>query len=580
MLLFALVALTASLPAFWITVLIAKYGVDVPYADEWTFAPVVQKAYAGTLTFHDLWTQHNEHRYVFPKLLFIALARLAGGDVRAQMLFSVLLATLTSVGLLTILRRTFPSSPLKCLLLLVPINFLLFSPVQAENWTWGFQFVLFLINFLLVGGACIATSNWSLARKFVGCAVIATVATFSFGSGFILWATTFPFALLHEQNARRARVLGWVAGWGVAGLCAVGLYLFDYFRPAHHPSLAASSDPLDYYRYVATFLGAHLAKAARSESLFIPAVIGTILLVAYLVAGWLAVATREIDVRHRLAPWFAIGGFALLSAALAAVARVGFGEQQALDSRYTTFSLCMSIGVIGLAAVAGDIIRASPRSGRGLLNWVARLEGACLAAFAIAFVVSAAWGVRSMQLKHGMLLRGKGALLFGNVLNSGLVYETYLGGNAADVLKFAHIRDQLGLMHPPLFKSADLSRAVIVPQERKRSGALDEIASIDGRCVAEGWAVLRNKRRVADCVVLAYRSVEGTPIAFAVNDEVTDRRDVAQWLKKKNLRLKRTGWRSNFDRTSLPPGEQQISAYALDAESGTLYELGTPKILP
>ena len=85
---FCLVLLALS-PAIITLSLVARYGVDIPYADEWTFAPLFVKAHTHTLTFSDFFEQHNEHRYVFPKLLLIAFAYLAHGNVRVEMMFSV-----------------------------------------------------------------------------------------------------------------------------------------------------------------------------------------------------------------------------------------------------------------------------------------------------------------------------------------------------------------------------------------------------------------------------------------------------------------------------------------------------------
>lgn len=154
------IGLPRTSPAIFTLSLVARYGVDIPYADEWTFAPLLVKAHTHALTFSDFFEQHNEHRYIFPKLLLVAFTYLSGGNLRVQMLFSVLLCGLTSLNLWLILRRTLPLAPEKRLLLLTLLNLVLFSPVQAENWTWGFQFALFLLNFLLTTGV------WSLLQSF------------------------------------------------------------------------------------------------------------------------------------------------------------------------------------------------------------------------------------------------------------------------------------------------------------------------------------------------------------------------------------------------------------------------------
>src|SRR5688572_20975555 len=226
-----LLLVVALLPCLYLFHLINKYGVNVPYADEFTFAPLLEKAHDKTLTFSDLFKQHNEHRYFFTRLLFIAFAFLSHGNLRAEMFFSAVLAGLCALNLWFILRRTIPGPIERALLLILLINLLLFSPVQAENWMWGFQFVLLFTNFLFTSALLLATSSLSIGRKFTLCVALAFVATFSFGGGILLWPLTFPVALLaHRELSWKSR-LAWGAAWGAAGLLALAIYFFQYVKP-------------------------------------------------------------------------------------------------------------------------------------------------------------------------------------------------------------------------------------------------------------------------------------------------------------------------------------------------------------
>lgn len=570
--------LLALSPAIFTLSLVARYGVDIPYADEWTFAPLLVKAHSHALTFSDFFAQQNEHRYVFPKLLLIAFAYLADGNLRIQMLFSVFLCGCTSLNLWLILRRTLSVTPEKRLLLLTLLNLVLFSPVQAENWTWGFQFVLFLINFLLTTGVAIATSDLSLRNRFAICVVIALIGTFSFGNGFVLWATTFPLALVSRERKSLKRRLVWLAAWGAACVATIAIYFIHYVKPAHHPSIAASGSPLDYFLYVATFLGAHLSQAARTESILVPVTIGTFLLITYL-AGMGFVFFRGTPLRLRqVTPWLGIGGFALGSALLAALTRIGFGVNQGLDSRYTTFSLCLSVGVIGMTAIIRETLCSSHKQSEWYRYHYVRLETAFLTAFLVAIFVSWAWGVESIKSIERTRLWGKGALLLGNVLNVGIVYQTYLGGWAPDVLKFANMEDSIGLLHPAMFKTIEVSRLPSVAATTSVLGYVENVIGSDGACEVTGWAVLPRKRRVADCVVVAYNSPGREPTVFGVTDQVSDRPFVAEAYRRKEL--VRCGWTVHFQRPAVPRGEQRISAWALDARTGTLYELNSTQILP
>src|SRR6185295_12796357 len=59
----AAAALLAGAPAARLAWLVGRYGVDVPYHDQWPGElPLFEKLAAGRLGFADLWEPHNEHR--------------------------------------------------------------------------------------------------------------------------------------------------------------------------------------------------------------------------------------------------------------------------------------------------------------------------------------------------------------------------------------------------------------------------------------------------------------------------------------------------------------------------------------
>lgn len=567
---------TAVAPAVFILAMVLNRGVDVPFADEWTIAPVIERAQEGTLTFQDLYAQHNEHRYLVPKLVFLAAAKFAYGSQRAAMIASIVLAALTSLNLWILLRRTIPGSHLKRLALLTLLNLLIFSPVQAENWTMGFNLGLFLINFLLTSAALVATSRLGIAAKFLLCLLLSVIASFSFGNGFILWATSFPLALALLRRPARRHSWWWLAGWCAAAVLVVGLYLIGYTKPQHHPAIAGSRALFDYYLYVTTFLGAHLAPASRADWSIFPAVTGTILLGLYCAGVWVGVR-HWTNAGRRVLPWLAIGLSALISAGLAALTRVGFGVNQALDSRYTTFSLCMSIAVVGIFAVYARWLRFRSRGRPGRL-WLGRVEGASFAIVLVLFTTSAAWGVRNMEYTERLRRWGKGALLFGNVVDVRPVLQTYLGDDATNVLIYANILNRYGLLHPPLFTTPKLDELPTVPARGRKAGFIDSATTSGAHAEIRGWAIIPDKQRVADCVVVAYRDAIGHLVAFAVMDEIMSRPEVAQFLRRPHLDS--CGWAVHFERGVIPPGPQEISAFAVDATSGVLYQLGGSRVLP
>ena len=573
-----LLALLAFLPALFIARLIARYGVDIPYADEWAWAPFLFKAHQHSLTLVDFFSQHNEHRYFFPKLILLVLAPLTSGNTKGAMFFSFALVVLISALLWYLLSRTVRTSVNKRLLLLGLLNLILFSPVQAENWTWGYQFVLFLTNLLLVAGISVAVSRYSILTKFFVCLAIAGVATFSFGGGVVLWPVTFPLAVALENRRRRTNKILWLLAWLCAAGALVALYFFHYTKPPYHPPLVASSHLVDYFLYITTFLGGHLARADRAESIFLASAFGTLLLCLYL-GGLLWTIRARDSGRRKVLPWLSLGSYAVISAGLAAATRIGFGVNQGLDSRYTTFSLCMSLAVIGMLAVAMTSRSHRETDGRHLtgLRWFgnAWLLTACPTLLLLGYLNSSWWGIGSIQQARRNRLHGKAALLFNNVLDAGAVYSMYLIANPTQTKPWANMANSLGYIHPPLIESPELSKLNNHPQ---LAGFFETLNPKQPELwEASGWAVIPKGFRPADAILLAFDDAEKGPVAFAVASPTVPRPHLIEALH--DPRYEYSGWSCEFARSKVPAGDRTITAWAFDADRMVLYPLITTQTL-
>jgi hypothetical protein len=491
------------------------------------------------------------------------------------MFFSLSLTVLISANLWLLVRKTIDRSLGKSLVVLFLINLVLFSPVQAENWTWGFQFPLFLCNFLFVCALAAAASALTITKKFAICLLLAVVAIFSFGGGVLVWGLTFPIALLmHKEMTRKSR-MAWGAAWGCAGLGALALYFFHYVKPPNHPSLAASVNPLDYLFYVVTFLGAHLSRASRLEPILPAAAIGSILLALYI--GAIVYAWRhrhDPTLTSRMLPWLALGAYAALNALLAAAARIGFGINQALDSRYTSFSVFLSIALVGLLAILKKEIVGARREAHAYGTALLRGETILLTAFAVLSLNAFTFGRGVMIESHRTRLLGKGALLFSNVLDSGELHDKYLIANAPEARACANMLDAIGLMHPRMLLSAEISK---LKTKNNEAGYLDMVSSTGQTCSITGWAILPASRTPAHCVVLSYEDPERGAVAFRIADEIQERQDVAAFVG--NQAAEMSGWICHFERSVLPPGNLVLRAWAFDANRAILYQLGTPKVL-
>ena len=69
--------------------LYSEMAFDTPFWDEWNgTAPLFEKMAAGTLGVADFFAQHNEHRILFPRLIFFGLGRLTHWNIRAELFVS------------------------------------------------------------------------------------------------------------------------------------------------------------------------------------------------------------------------------------------------------------------------------------------------------------------------------------------------------------------------------------------------------------------------------------------------------------------------------------------------------------
>src|SRR5436190_1531208 len=70
----AILVLLLLCPVISTLVYIARYGVNVPFLDDWLFIEFMQKYMTQGITLHDLFAQHNEARILFPRLVMLGLA--------------------------------------------------------------------------------------------------------------------------------------------------------------------------------------------------------------------------------------------------------------------------------------------------------------------------------------------------------------------------------------------------------------------------------------------------------------------------------------------------------------------------
>jgi hypothetical protein len=329
-----LIALTL-LPLVILIYAVFHFAVDVPYWDQWNFVPLLGKSLEWGVSFEDLWGLHNEHRLFFPRLLMLGLAHLSAYNINCELAFILLLALGIFCLVLIQLRQTLKRLAVTGPVWVVPVlSLLAFSLNQGENWVWGWQIQIFLNVLAVIAGIMLLVHprlNWLKLILALFCGV---VATYSFANGLTYWFIgLLGLGLVSSVGPKKKKAM--ISFW----LLTTGLVLLSYlvkFRPglsSGKPVLYFLSHPSEYLSYIFKYLGAAVINYQEYALMF--GMIGAVFFF------W---SFRSMTFKKKrawfsaLLPFFLLGLYALASASMTGVGRVGLGSEQAMSYRYVTFS--------------------------------------------------------------------------------------------------------------------------------------------------------------------------------------------------------------------------------------------------
>lgn len=138
---------------------------------------------------------------------------------------------------------------------------------------------------------------------------------------------------------------------------------------------------------------------------------------------------------------------------------------------------------------------------------------------------------------------------------------------------WANDLDRIGYLHPGLIRSNRI-REIAADANGENVGAVDHaVRNSSGDMSLSGWAILPQKNRPADSVVLTYDDPAGEPIIFARADVVGPREDVRDLLHDQDYL--HSGWAKSWKPESLPPEARRITAWAFDSEEGRAFRVGS-----
>jgi hypothetical protein len=534
--------------------LVYRYGVDVPYWDEWTIASLLQRIDDGTLTFAIVFAQHNEHRMLVPRAIQLLAALAVGWDTRVGMWLTQGLLFAMMAGCIALWRRSTPGHfPPWSLLTLAVVSLILFSPAQHQNLFWGFQVCFYVPAACLLAATLVALSRTiGLGSALAVISVLSTVATLSLFPGLLTWPLAAASVVLVRGLPRRETVLKW-SGWAACCATVMGIYFLRYEPPPGSPSVwSALGNPLLLLSGTAVCMGGFVGIGAQPVKL--ATIAGTALTIAFLTLLTMVWRRRsDASLVVSTAPWIVMGSFGLLTAVAIAAGRVGYGYVAMLESRYTSLTAWTLIGVVMIAA----ILRERLRTPAATQVWSAAVAGTLIVS-AIGFPSHLA------SVRRGYIER----------LQSLAIY-TFAEAAPRAVpmlppwLDWPTFRKELMRVEQSGWRKARSADPTWMDDDKLATncefGAVEFLVPAGPWTLAGGWAYLPPSARPADAVLVTTGSSRHITV---VQPPLIGRTDVDETFHRADALV--TGW--TLESRRLPPGET-MEFWALDVKSRRAYRL-------
>jgi hypothetical protein len=533
----------------------------LPFWDEWhTPGSQFESWCRGTLTISELFSQHNESRKFFPRLLYFALASVGGWDVRKEVTVFFLEVCFLAALLWQLLRRTPGSTTLSALITWTVMMFLCFSSVQFENFLYGIQLEPVFPGVAVVAMASVNLSRLSFRSKTLANLSLAFLATYTFANGMLLWVLGLPLTEQSDSTSRRKRLL-WCTIYVFSAALAIACYFIGYKKPSYHPDFASIRNALDLAHYLILWIGAYFASDYVNPFIF--GIVAGAFFVVMMGSAIIAVVRDPQDGRT-FYPWLLIGAYPLLTGIITAFGRLGFGVQQALGNRYAVLSLFFYLAFVGsIFALYSTRIRTLGQSGR------------------VFFLTNAAWIIAVAMICWIACYQTNSRLSRINryhrvTLTRALEWIDAIPDNPdlalifpyVDVLKDrAHILTQHRILRLPLIKEPLSSQVQQSPPATDGSNGQIETCGFDDShsLFITGWAWLPAKNQRANCVVIGCRDTSGKFKPMTVLETGVRRQDLRDRFHI--AEIYHAGFSRAVNPANLLPGAVRVEGWAIDLKN-------------
>lgn len=569
------------IPVLLLLWLVDKFTVNVPFWDQWQSSiDLFFNISQGKIIFNDFFSQHNEHRLFFPRIIFVILAFASKWNIKIELFCSIFLAILIFLLFYKIsdFNRKNTSDRLFHVTNIL-ICYLTFSYSQWENWLWGFQIALFLINLCLIGAIFVITClpNISLNKRIAIAAILCFIASFSSAHGLLTWLALVPAIIFSKDNLKdNIKIITiWMGLFFLSGF----IYSIGYVKPGGHPSLSfLLQSPLAGINYFFSLLGSPLLAITINPNISI--FIGLIIFTLWVIINIYTYINHKKAFIQNFIPWFSLGLFVILFDCVTTVGRVGFGLPQSLSSRYTTIGVLLIISLIQISRLfltlehSQTVIKLSRR----IYLFLIALVFTTLASSSVNAITILEINMNPPKVKGKTCLE----LIYLFDRNPDKSVDDCLE-HIFPVAKF--VKDKVKKLDELQFRQFIKEADLITPPPDRLYGFIDSPPTNQKPLIINknqnnpltlsGWAVLPNTSAKPNLVLFSFNNKK---TFFALTNITINRPDVVDFLK--SPRFNKSGWTINLSPQTLPLGEKTIKAWVYDQENKQFIKLnGEIKIL-
>ncbi len=315
---------------FWV---IYRYSVNVVLADQLNELPVIKASYSH-FPWEALWTEYQNNRMFFPRLIAVVLAHTVDFNIQVEEYLSAIML-LATVGLIIVAHRTRASrTPW---LYYCPVVLLAFSLVQAEDTLWGFQVAWYLILLSLAIALTLLDRpqlSWVIFAGATGAGIIGSYSTVH---GLLIWPA--GIVLLYH----RRRPWPFYVAWIMAAAITTAVYFHNgralpYQGYARHHLWAS-------IRFFVYALGSIVGQPSADHVHADPLVMAFGVLILLLAIVTLVAYGFRKNETSASPIGLALIVFGLLFAAALTEGRAIWGYPVAASSTYTMCDLLVPIGI-------------------------------------------------------------------------------------------------------------------------------------------------------------------------------------------------------------------------------------------